>query len=492
VERQRDVQTESAPEYPAKQRLLGDRAALSRVRLRRAVTLIALTLFLPGSAQLVAGNKRIGRIALRVWGGLWAISLLILLIGALSHSFVFHLAASGTFTFLLRAVLWGAAIGWTLLFFDAWRLGSPLDLASRPRLAVVGLNGVLCFSVAGALLFASHLVTVERDFIKAMFGDGEASEATHGRYNVLMLGGDSGVGRWGLRPDSLTVASIDADTGRTVLFGLPRNMTNFGFPDGSVLDKEFPRGFDCEGCYLNGLATWGYDHEDLFRRAADPGVEATIEGVEGITGLTINYYAMVNLEGFRNLVDAVGGLTLNVRDRIPVGGLGDDVTGYIEPGVRKLNGRETLWFARSREAADDYSRMARQKCVMNAMLQQLSPQTVILKFEKIAAASSALIKTDLPASELARFAELAMKSRSQKVSTVSFVPPLINTGDPNIRKIKKMVQEAIAKAEGSADASAGSGTGFTKKHRRSTTGGSLGNISQGYAANSSEDLSKSC
>ncbi len=82
---------------------------------------------------------------------------------------------------------------------------------------------------------------------------------------------------------------------------------------------------------------------------------------------------MVNLQGFRSMVQAVGGLKLNVRDRIPIGGVGGPVTGYIEPGVQRLNGFETLWFARSRESADDYSRMARQKCVMNAMLQQLSP-----------------------------------------------------------------------------------------------------------------------
>ena len=66
-----------------------------------------------------------------------------------------------------------------------------------------------------------------------------------------------------------------------------------------------------------------------------------------------------------------------------------------------------MWFARSRVAADDYSRMARQKCVLNAMLQQLSPQTVVLKFDKIAKASQALITTDLPRGEVGRFMELA-------------------------------------------------------------------------------------
>ena len=204
---------------------------------------------------------------------------------------------------------------------------------------------------------------------------------------------------------------------------------------------------------------------------------------------------MVNLQGFRGLVQAVGGLTLNVRDRIPIGGVGGPVTGYIEPGVQKLNGFQTLWFARSRESADDYSRMARQKCVMNAMLQQLSPKTVITKFERIAKASEQLITTDLPASELGTFAELAMKARSQPVSTVSFVPPAINTGAPDIEKIQSMVQSAIDKSESGAKAGGHKRAkhGFSRKDAGGgTVGGSVGNLQEGYAANASTDLSSAC
>jgi len=337
-------------------------------------------------------------------------------------------------------------------------------------------------------------VGVQKDFMSAMFTDGAASGAHDGRYNVLLLGGDSGSDRWGLRPDSLSVASIDGETGETVLFGLPRNMLNFPFPEGSIMDEQFPNGYDCgDTCELNSLATWAEDHKDLFQGFANPGVEATKEGVEGITGLKINYYAMVNLQGFQKLVNAVGGITLNVRDRIPIGGIGAPISGYIEPGKKKLNGFETLWFARSRVAADDYSRMARQKCVMNAMLHQLSPKTVVLKFEKIAKASEALITTDVPKGEVDRFMELALKARSQPIRTVSFVPPMISTGNPDIDKIHSTVQKAIDRSEGkkpkkkakksdSAEASQPSGT----------TGGSIGSLKEGYAANQADDLSSAC
>ncbi|WP_310964421.1 LCP family protein [Nocardioides terrisoli] len=477
------------------------RAQLTRVRFRRAVALMVMTLVLPGSAQLVAGRKEVGRIAIRIWLALLGSLVLVVLLGLTFHSFIFWFGTNTVILGLIRFVLMGMAVGWAYLFVDSWMLGDPLALQRQQRLAMVGLNGVLCFTVAGSLLFFSHVVTVEKNLITSVFGNGSVTQVHDGRYNVLLLGGDSGADRWGLRPDSMTVASIDADTGRTVLFGLPRNMLNFPFAPGSRMAKQFPHGYTCNtrcindpqqlGLHeLNSLATWAADHKSVFKGVANPGVEATKEAVEGITGLKINYYAMVNLLGFRKLVEAVGGVKLHVRDRIPIGGIGGPVTGYIQPGYRKLNGYQTLWFARSRESADDYSRMARQKCVMNAMLHQVSPQRVVLKFQSIADAGETLLTTDLPASELDTFIQLALKARSQPVRTVSFVPPMVNTGHPDIATIQAAVKKAIAPAKASGHAAA-------KKHRKHhvsgvTTGGSYGSLSSGYAANQASNLSDAC
>ena len=291
-----------------------------------------MTLVLPGSTQLACGNKRVGRAALRTWFALLIVAAGCLVVAALHHEFAFWLVSDLSALETVRISLMALAVGWALLFFDAWRIGQPLTLSMGHRRAAVGVNGILCLTVAGALLFSAHLVGVQRHFILTMFGDGQVTGAHDGRYNVLLLGGDSGAGRWGLRPDSMTVASIDADTGKTVLIALPRNMTNFPFVKGSVMHQQFPDGFDAD--YLNGVSTWAGDNTGLFPDSDNPGVDATIMAIEGITGLKINYWAMVNLEGFKDLVDVVGGVTLNVRQPIPVGGLGDAVTGYIQPGVR--------------------------------------------------------------------------------------------------------------------------------------------------------------
>lgn len=474
---------------------------VKRIRFRRAVTLMVMTLLIPGSAQLVAGRREVGRIAMRIWMGLITLVLLLGLLGAVSHGFALWFFTNTFFLAVIRFALIGLALGWAYLFVNAWTLGDPLALHRQQRLAMAGINGLLCFSVAGSLLFVSHLVGVERGFLVSMFGGNTVTQAHDGRYNILLLGGDSGADRWGLRPDSINVASIDEDTGKTVLFGLPRNMLNFPFAKGSIMARQFPNGYRCNSkCLedghqvglreLNSLVTYANSHKSLFKGYDDPGVEATTEAVEGITGLKINYYGMVNLAGFRDLVDAVGGVKLHVRQAIPIGGIGAPVTGYVKPGFRKLNGYQTLWFARSRVAADDYSRMARQKCVMAAMLQQVSPKKVVLNFSKIAHASEATFQTNVPQSEVDTFVALALKARTQPVRTVSFVPPQIATSKPDIAKIHRMVRKAIAASEHT-------GSGHKRAHKApapstSVVGGSLGDMQDGYSANSSSDLASAC
>ncbi len=154
--------------------------------------------------------------------------------------------------------------------------------------------------------------------------------------------------------------------------------------------------------------------------------------------------------------------------------------------MRKLNGMDTLWFARSRDSSDDYSRMARQKCVMNAMLRQVSPQTVLTNFEKIAKASSAMISTDIPASEVDRFMALALKAKSQPIATLSLVPPLVDTGNPDIALIHRKVAQALAASEHPVVRH------HQQKAPATVTGGSIGSLHTGYAANHSDDLGAVC
>lgn len=421
-----------------------------RIKLRRGLTYLGMSLVLPGSAQLAAGNKRIGRFALRAWAVLWALIAVAVLLAIFWRGLAITIFTADPVLRVVQVLLVAVGIGWALLLLDAWRLSRPPELAQRHRLGFAIAHLVLVVVVCGALFATAGIVSSQRTLIAGVFAGGGKTEAQAGRINVLLLGGDAGKNRVGLRPDSLTVASIDAETGRTVLFSLPRNLEDVPFPAGSPMREEFPQGFGCpdHSCMLNAVYTYASDHPDLYPGVKDPGVQATKEAVEGATGLKINYYAMVDLLGFEALIDAVGGITLDVNKRVPIGGGSSRIFGWIEPGDDvKMDGYHALWFARSREGSSDYERMARQKCVMNAMLNQLEPMTVLTKFNEIAKAGEEIVESDVPASEIDKLLGLALKAKEQKVASVAFVPPLIHSGNPDFGVIRGTVANKIAVAE---------------------------------------------
>jgi LCP family protein required for cell wall assembly len=443
------------------------------VRFKRALTLLLMTLILPGSAQIVAGSRRAGRWAWRVVFGLIAIIVFLIVLGLIWRSGTINfLARPGTLR-LVQLLLIVLAVGWAALFIDAYRIAQPLTLERNHRLITSILDGVLIFVVVGALIYASVIVNTQRDFVASVFGSGKSSKAEKGRYNVLLMGGDSGADRIGTRPDSMTVASVDADTGRTVLIGLPRNLAKVPFPAGTAMAKQFPDGFQwnkCAAeCLLNAVYTYAANHKALFPGDPNPGETATTQAIEAVTGLKINYFVLIDLAGFRDLLNAVGGITLDIGKRVPIGGGSSPIKGYIEAGKNQhLDGYHALWFARSRAESSDYERMARQKCVMSAMLNQLSPSTVLTKFQGIASASKQVVKTDIPAGELGTFTDLALDAKKLPVSSFSAVPPLIHTGDPDFALIRTKVAEAIAKSE-SLDKGGSGGDGKTSTTPRSTT-----------------------
>lgn len=459
----------------------------AKIQFRRALTLTLMTLVMPGSAQLVMGNKKIGRLAIRVWLVLLALALFLFVLAMTSRTGLFSLMTNPTLMTAGRWFLILGAFSWVCLLVDAWRLGAPRQLVRKHRIAMTGINAVLCFVTAGTMLFGAHIIAVQNQFIGTVFAASTVSKPSDGRYNILLLGGDSGPDRSGLRPDSLTLASIDQRTGRTVLIGLPRNLQQVPFPKGSVMREKFPNGFDCAGCELNGVNTWANDHANLFG-AKSPGIAATTGAVEEITGLKVNYYALVNMHGFSKLVDAVGGVRVNVRQRTAIGGIGSPIRGYIEAGDKVLTGDQTLWYSRSRVNNDDWSRMGRQKCVMNAMLHQLSPQKVLFNVEKIADSSKALLTTSIPQKDLPVFMDLALKAKTEKVSTVSLVPPVIYTGNPDFGKVRRIIAKAIAKAEGKSATDGGILDASLPKADASADP----QVKDPKKANASDDLSASC
>lgn len=430
------------------ERVGGARAAspldAGRARYRRALTLLLLTLVLPGSAQLIAGHRRLGRVALGIAATVVGTALALAVVGLLRPQVVLEVVTHTLALDVLQGMLAVLALGWLALFADAWRLGRPLALERPQRLTVFSVTSVLAIAVAGALLVASHLVGVQRDLVAGLFADGAAAGAIDGRYNILLLGGDAGPDRVGLRPDSITLVSVDAVTGRTVMFGLPRNMEDVPFPAGTVMNRRFPHGFRCSDCLLNAVYTWADTHPRLFPGVAEPGIEATKDAVEGVTGLQVGYTVLVDLGGFQDLIDALGGIRVDVGTRVPIGGGAAPISGYIEPGLQRLDGFHALWFSRSREGTSDYDRMARQKCVLAAMANQLDPAQVMSRFQQIASASQEIVETDIPRADVANLLEAARRASGQPFTQVSLMPPLVEPWDADYEQVHEIVARVLA------------------------------------------------
>jgi LCP family protein required for cell wall assembly len=285
---------------------------------------------------------------------------------------------------------------------------------------------------------------------KVLAGGG-LTEPVNGRYNIVLLGSDSASWRDGARIDSTTVVSVDAVTGRTLVIAIPRNLIEIPFPPTSPLQALYPSGFTCPNqiaapCMLTMVYQLGLDHADLFPSSPDPGAQAMVEAVEGITGLTMNYYAFIDLDGFETLIDALGGIEMTIREPVPVGAL-DQTFYWIEPGTHHFTGEQALWYVRTRVDTDDYTRMQRQKCLMLAVLNELDPTTIATSFLTLADAAASTAHTNIPASQLPTLTSLATKATTWTISALNLTPPLIDPRRPDYPRIQSLVTASIAQVE---------------------------------------------
>ena len=417
-----------------------------RIAFRRGVSLLALTLFVPGSAQVIAGGRGLGRFALRVWLVVLGVLAAFLALAWLRRDWAVALYAHPFTQWIASVAVLVLGVGWALLFLDAWRLSHPRQMGRR-GFGMALLSGLLALGIGFGSMQASALSRSQAELFGSVFGGGGSTAAHDGRYNILLLGADAEPDRPGIRTDTMMVASVSATTGRTVLFSLPRNLQWAPIPRSNPLRRLYPKGYGCadQSCLLNAVHSEAENHPELFAGVKDPGLQATRDVVGETLGLQINYYALVDMRGFESLVDALGGVRLDIAKAVPIGGGSAPVEGYIQPGKGvQLDGIQALWFARSRHGSSDYERMARQKCIVNAMAKQVTPLNVVTRFTDLARAGSSMVSTDVPTTELARLAELADAGRRLPIASVSFAPPLIQPAQPDLGLIRQTVRDSVA------------------------------------------------
>ncbi|MDT0187655.1 LCP family protein [Microbacterium sp. ARD31] len=433
---------------------------------RRGWWLVVLNFLVPGSAQALAGNRRLGRLGLGATLSLWLFGAIGLLALALWRPVVLAVATNWFFLTAAQLALVAYGVLWVVLTVDTLRLVRLVRTGRLARFGIALLAVALTVVSGGTAAYGATVAGTTRDTLGAIFGEsGPAVPPSDGYYNILLLGADSGEGRDSMRFDSISVVSVNADTGATTITGIPRDMPNFPFADGPMKDL-YP---DVHEGFANATCGWGSginqlrtevevcrDGDALYPDAAStgssPGVEATKDAAEGILGIEIPYYVFIDMHGFAALIDALGGVQITVEERLPKGGgpaydgqpAEEWATGWIEAGPQRMDGDTAQWYARSRYTTSDYDRMKRQRVLQQAILEQFTPQTVLTRFQDIAAAGTDIVETDLPQSLIPFLADLAVDAREEPLTTIELTPANgVEESAPDYAYVHELVQQAL-------------------------------------------------
>jgi LCP family protein required for cell wall assembly len=265
---------------------------------------------------------------------------------------------------------------------------------------------------------------------------------------ILLLGSDEGPRQAGDRTDTIIVAAMQRETGRAVLFGVPRNVV--GVPVRARWRYHEP---------LNWLYQYANLRPQLFPGARNPGATALKQAISRLLGIRIDYYAMVDLNGFVKMVDALGGVRIHVKERIV-----DEVTRPawretkpridVHPGrTYRFTGRTALAYVRSRKASSDYRRMARQRCFLSALAEQIDVRSVLRNFGSLADSIETSVRTDVPLDRAPDLARLAARVDSRLTITETFGPRYFagrrydRWPYPSVPKIQAAVRDAVLHPE---------------------------------------------
>ncbi|MEV4678477.1 LCP family protein [Actinomadura sp. NPDC049382] len=419
--------------------------------LSRALALTLASALVWGVAHVVTGRRIAGSLLLALWA---AIAAALAAAATVYRPDLLHLAVQPDVVQRVAAALVAFGVLWILVVIRSYQILRPLGMSISAKTLGAASVAVMCFAVGVPVAWSAHSTYVYRDALTSIFRTGsengkkvDTEDPFNGqaRVNILLLGGDAAADRTGVRTDSMTLASVDTETGDTVLLSLPRNLERFQMPPGPARDR-FPYGFTGDGPLNPGLLNEVYEYAEQHPDVV-PGVPKNHRGPEllkatiaGILGLRVDYYILVDMFGFADIVDAMGGVRLKITEPIPYGQQG----AVLQPGYRKLGGKEALWYGRSRTNSSDYVRMGRQKCLMRAIAEQADPQTVLTSFDKLAAAAKRTLATDIPQELLPALVKLSNKVKDGAgIRSLQFVPPLIYTGNPDFKLIRKLASEAV-------------------------------------------------
>lgn len=196
--------------------------------------------------------------------------------------------------------------------------------------------------------------------------------AADGRLNVLLIGSDAGPGRFSMRADAIILVSVQIETGRVAAFSIPRYTSNVPLPEPAA------SAYDCRCLpdYINALYVVANQNPDIYPGGELRGFVALMGAVQELAGTQVDGMAVADLNGFVRLVDAIGGITVDVPAEVydPAYPDPDGVTEveiYFPPGEQRMDGWNALAYARTRHQDGDVARSQRQQHVVKALQREL-------------------------------------------------------------------------------------------------------------------------
>jgi LCP family protein required for cell wall assembly len=214
--------------------------------------------------------------------------------------------------------------------------------------------------------------------------------------------------------DTILVVSVDTVAKSVVMVSVPRDTARFPLPNGGIYGDK-----------INSLATYADQNKDRYPRG---GLAALADAVGYYIGIPINYIAYINLAGFKELIDTVGGVDVNVERAIddPVYEFPDGVVGFhISAGPHHLNGRLALAYARSRYGLgdSDFTRARRQQQILLALRAKLTSPSVLPDLPHVINSVADVIATNFPPDRLGELLTLSHEISSADIKQFVLGPP---------------------------------------------------------------------
>lgn len=327
-------------------------------------------------------------------------------------------------------VLDGALLGWRLVaILQAHSTREPLDFRSWPT-ALTAVLVVVTILMHGFPAFygikaIDTLNTISLDGGRGVIGGSAAEplpepsdqpEISRGeRVTVLLVGVDFGPGRTHRLTDTMLVASVDPDSGDTVMVSIPRDLYGVPLPDGT---QYFAK--------LNSLMAIADANPDKYPLG---GAGTLKRAIGDLLGTRIHYFAAIDLAGMKTAIDAVGGVEIMVeqavRDPTYVDEFGGVTNGFfVDPGLHHMNGVTALAYARSRMGAgdSDFTRAERQQQLLTALRNRLTAGNLLVSLPGLLDAVKASLVTDIPSDRLPRLAE-AVEQADEEIERFVLTPP---------------------------------------------------------------------